>query len=136
MISWIVARGLSERAAKAAAIATCLIAVLLILASLRGAWAIFDWFNDRDAVEKAVNKANVDALDTAREADDQAARTAQADEQVISDQAQEAIDAIENAQGGAPSAAAVAHNCQRLRAYGFEGTDLPGACRSGEAAGR
>ncbi len=135
IIAWFAARGLSEPAARIAAWVAGAVALLAILGLLAGAWRVFDWWDDRAAIEAAVNKANVKALATARAADDRAAEQAAADDRVIGRQLEETIDVIENAKGGGAGSARVAHNCQRLRRHGFAEADLPAACRDPAPAG-
>lgn len=38
----------------------CVLAALLAWQVVRLGWGVFDWFNDREAVEDAVNEANAD----------------------------------------------------------------------------
>jgi hypothetical protein len=135
IIGWLAGKGLSERAARVAAWLMAAIAVFAILSLLAGLWRVFDWWDDRRAVEAAVAKANVKALGTAREADDSAAAQAARDDRIIAMQLEEVKHAIANVESDAPGAVAVAHSCQRLRRHGFAEADLPPACRDRAAAG-
>lgn len=125
--TFLISKGVGEQFAKPLAFVGIALVALPILLGLKSCY-------DSSVVESAVNGANVEALETAREADESAAIQAEADGKVLDENLQETLDAIKNANDtGAPSTAAVAHNCKRLRRYGLAGADLPVACRGGEA---
>ncbi|MFN3991267.1 MAG: hypothetical protein ACK4IS_13545 [Erythrobacter sp.] len=78
IMGWLAKKGLFERKAKVLAWLIAGIAAFAILSLLAGLWRVFDWWDDRKAVEAAVNRGNVRALERARAADDRAAAGSQA----------------------------------------------------------
>lgn len=106
---------------------------LALVALLWGGWAVFDHFNDRDAVERAVTKANEKDLESTIEANDAASEERLSDDRRLNEAERSARDAIDTAEGGRPSAAAIALNCQRLRREGYADDQLPAPCGRGGA---
>ncbi|WP_294392018.1 hypothetical protein [uncultured Sphingomonas sp.] len=76
-------------------------------------------------------QASVAAMQIDAGAKDTATIERTADHATIQTQQKEQADAIRTAPAGAPDAARVALNCQRLRQAGRDPASLPATCRSG-----
>lgn len=83
---------------RAVRVGLIIVGVLLLVGMATGGWALFDWFNDRQAVQRDRDRANVEALEAELEADRAAGAAADAREEA-NRQAEEGLnDAIDDAQ--------------------------------------
>lgn len=109
-----------EKFAKPITIAALVIAAVSLLGVAKCAY-------DKSVVANALNEANVDALETNNQANENAANARLEDRAAIDEMERELNDAIDEAEPSLPSAASIALNCARLRAFGRDTTTIP-AC--------
>jgi hypothetical protein len=125
MIAWLVdlavQAGIAPKWAKTAVFAT--LAALAILALWGGKCAY-----DRGVISKYENKQEIKVQKKLEPANQQAADERANDKIRIQHQSEEAHNAIHNGPDSAPSAAAIRHDCLRLRAAGKDTSRIP-QCR-------
>lgn len=123
IVTWLVARGLSQRAAKAVAVVGGALAACALLASLAGLWL---HFHDKGVIAEHDMAADLAAEKGAREADDHAAARRVEDATTNRDQEQAYADAIHSPAPGDSDDPAVRLACERLRRAGHDTAAIPG----------
>lgn len=118
--AWLVSKGVSSNLAK-----PLIYALMAILAS--GALFGLKSCYDASVVENAVNKANIETLETKGAADEKAADARVADSDEINEMKKGYDDALQD-KDGYPADPAVRLACKQLLTSGKKPADLPATC--------
>lgn len=117
--------GLSERVAKVLAPVAAGVAAIAFLASLWGAWQVFDWFNDRAAVKADRIESNNAALEAQLEAAEAAALEALRNAETNRETKEALEDAIFQPEPGDSADPDVRLACEQLRLDGQDTSAIP-----------
>lgn len=117
--------GLSARVAQRLAPVVAGIAALAILASLWGAWQVFDWWDDRAAIERDRIKANNDTLARQLDAAEAAARERLRNARTNDETVEALNDAILDPKPGDHPDPGVRLACEQLRRDGQDTAGIP-----------
>lgn len=122
MIALLTALGLSESISRRLAPFVAILAALLILGLL---WAVWDHFDDKEAIDRDRLEANADALEGQAKAE--AAAAAERARNIVTnfEQTGEFHDAIHDPRAGDSADPAVRLACQQLRNDGQDTTAIP-----------
>lgn len=121
LVRWGLKDALARRLAPFAAIA----AALMLLAALYGAFRVWDWFDDRAAVQADRDKANAAMLERQMKANDRAAGERSDNAITNAEQERAYVDAIHSPKPGDSADPAVRLACEQLRRDGQDTTGLP-----------
>lgn len=122
MITWLIGKGLSERAAKAMAVGAAIFAFLAVAVP---AVLLWDYFDDKEAVEKDRLAGNNKALTARLEAAEQSAREALENQATNADLVEAYNDAIDNPKPGDSDDPDIRLACEQLRRDGQDTTTIP-----------